>query len=166
MNKVQKYPENARKTTCSTITVQQNNLSDLVISLKNGQIRGEYVTAKGTERRVKQYLAIPFARPPVGPLRLAAPLDVESWEGERDGTKQPPMCIQDPDIVVNVSKTMSLEFTPPELSEDCLYLNVYTPAEATAADKLPVRKTRTKKLLPRDAKQPQDDAKYLQKDAM
>lgn len=112
--------------------------SDLVVSLKNGRIRGEYATVKGTERRVKQFLAIPFAQPPVGPLRLAAPRDVESWEGERDGTKQPPMCIQDPDIVVNVSKTMSLQFTPPEMSEDCLYLNVYTPAEATTTDKLPV----------------------------
>ncbi|XP_071346377.1 carboxylesterase 3 [Trachinotus anak] len=111
---------------------------DLVVSLKNGRIRGEYVTVKGTERRVKQYLGIPFARPPVGPLRLAAPQDVEPWEGERDGTQQPPMCIQDPEIVVNVSRTMSMQYTLPELSEDCLYLNVYTPAEATTRDKLPV----------------------------
>ena len=62
-----------------------------VVSLTNGQIRGEYVTVKGTERLVKQYLGIPFARPPVGPLRLAAPQDAEPWEGERDGTRQPPM---------------------------------------------------------------------------
>ncbi|KAM7413876.1 hypothetical protein PAMA_018938 [Pampus argenteus] len=109
-----------------------------VVSLKNGQIRGEYVTVKGTERVVKQYLGIPFARPPVGPLRLAAPQDAEPWEGERDGTHQPPMCIQDPEIVVNVSRTMSMQYTPPEISEDCLYLNVYTPAEAAKGDKLPV----------------------------
>ncbi|CAK6966374.1 carboxylesterase 3 [Scomber scombrus] len=109
-----------------------------VVSLTNGQIRGEYVTVKGTEKLVKQYLGIPFARPPVGPLRLAAPQDAEPWEGERDGTRQPPMCIQDPEIVVNVSKTMSMQYTPPELSEDCLYLNVYTPAEAARGDKLPV----------------------------
>ncbi|XP_056242894.1 carboxylesterase 3 [Seriola aureovittata] len=111
---------------------------DLVVSLKNGRIRGEYVTVTGTERRVKQYLGIPFARPPVGPLRLTAPQDVEPWEGERDSTQQPPMCVQDPEIVVNVSKTMSMQYTVPELSEDCLYLNVYTPAEATKRDKLPV----------------------------
>nr|XP_046249832.1 carboxylesterase 3 isoform X2 [Scatophagus argus] len=112
--------------------------ADLVVSLKNGRIRGEYMTAKGTERRVKQYLGIPFARPPVGPLRLAAPQAVEPWEGERDCTHQPPMCIQDLEIVVNVSRIMSMQYTPPELSEDCLYLNVYTPAEATKGDKLPV----------------------------
>ncbi|KAK2918303.1 carboxylesterase 3 isoform X1 [Channa argus] len=112
--------------------------TDLVVSLENGRIRGEYVTVKGTERRVKQYLGIPFARPPVGPLRLAAPQDAEPWEGERDCTQQPPMCVQDLEIVSNVSRTMSIEFTPPEISEDCLYLNVYTPAEAKQGDKLPV----------------------------
>lgn len=60
-------------------------------------------------------------------------------------------CIQDPEIVVNVSKTMSMQYIPPELSEDCLYLNVYTPADVTPGDKLPVgeghtayKKTRTK----------------------
>ncbi|XP_068459056.1 carboxylesterase 3 isoform X2 [Clinocottus analis] len=111
---------------------------DPVVSLKNGQIRGQYVTVKGTERRVKQYLGLPFARPPVGPLRFAAPQDAEPWEGERDCTHQPPMCIQDPDIVVNLTRDMSVRFTPPELSEDCLYLNVYTPAEAAGGDKLPV----------------------------
>uniref|UniRef100_UPI0037E92D00 carboxylesterase 3 n=1 Tax=Semicossyphus pulcher TaxID=241346 RepID=UPI0037E92D00 len=111
---------------------------NLVVSLKNGRIRGEYLTVKGTERRVKQYLAIPFAQPPVGPLRFAAPQDAQPWEGERDGTHQPPMCIQDPDLVVSVSKTMSMEYAAPELSEDCLYLNVYTPADAAQGDKLPV----------------------------
>lgn len=33
---------------------------------------------------------------------------------------------------------MSMQYTPPELSEDCLYLNVFTPAEAKQGDKLPV----------------------------
>ncbi|XP_030586606.1 carboxylesterase 5A-like isoform X2 [Archocentrus centrarchus] len=112
--------------------------SDLVVSLKSGQIRGEYVSVKGTERRAKCYLGIPFARPPVGPLRFSPPQSKEPWEGVRDGTHQPPMCVQDPELIVNVSRTMSLEFRPPELSEDCLYLNVYTPAEATRGAKLPV----------------------------
>ncbi|KAM4619456.1 carboxylesterase 3 isoform 2-T2 [Polymixia lowei] len=110
---------------------------DPVVSMKNGKVRGEYITVKGTERRVKQYLGIPFARPPVGPLRLAAPQAAEPWEGERDGTRQPLMCIQDPAIAVEVSRMMSIEYTIPGVSEDCLYLNVYTPAEAEG-DKLPV----------------------------
>ncbi|CAL8238813.1 unnamed protein product [Lota lota] len=109
-----------------------------LVSLKNGKVRGGYVSVKGTEARAKQYLGIPFARPPVGPLRLAAPQPAEAWEGERDGTWQPPMCIQDPAFVSLVSKMMSIKVTSPEVSEDCLYLNVYTPAGAVAGDKLPV----------------------------
>ncbi|XP_068996143.1 carboxylesterase 3 isoform X2 [Embiotoca jacksoni] len=109
-----------------------------VVSLKNGRIRGEYVTVKGTDLRVKQFLGIPFARSPVGPLRLAAPQREGPWEGERDGTQQPPMCVQDPDLVVEVSRTMSVQFSPPDMSEDCLYLNVYAPSAAAGGDKLPV----------------------------
>ncbi|XP_024138219.1 carboxylesterase 3 [Oryzias melastigma] len=112
--------------------------SDPAVTLKNGQIRGEFATVRGTDRRVKQYLGVPYARPPVGPLRLAAPQSAEPWEGEKDCTHQPAMCIQDPQLVVLVSQTMSMTSTPTEISEDCLYLNVYTPAEATKGDKLPV----------------------------
>ena len=46
---------------------------------------------KGTEARAQRFLAIPFARPPVGPLRLAAPQEPEPWEGEREGSRQPAM---------------------------------------------------------------------------
>lgn len=41
---------------------------------------------KGIEQRVQQYLKIPYAHPPVGPLRLAAQQPAEPWEPERDGT--------------------------------------------------------------------------------
>ncbi|XP_072291452.1 carboxylesterase 3 [Eucyclogobius newberryi] len=109
-----------------------------VLSLKNGRIRGELVTVRGSDRRVKQYLGIPFAQPPVGPLRLAAPQEAQPWDGERDCTTQPPMCIQDPEIVVNFSKTMCMHFNPPDISEDCLYLNVYSPESTAQGDKLPV----------------------------
>jgi len=47
-------------------------------------------------------------------------------------------CIQDPALVAAVSQIMSVEIPVPEMSEDCLYLNVYTPAGAVAGDKLPV----------------------------
>ncbi|XP_051918047.1 carboxylesterase 3 [Hippocampus zosterae] len=116
----------------------QGRSIDPVVSLTNGQIKGEIVSVKGTEVKVRQFLGIPFAQPPVGQLRLAAPKEAEQWEGVRDGTRQPPMCIQDSDIIVNVSRMMSVEYTTPELSEDCLYLNVYTQAEAKRGDKLPV----------------------------
>lgn len=42
-------------------------------------------------------------------------------------------------MIGTVSQIMSLQISPTEVSEDCLYLNVYAPAEATRGDKLPVR---------------------------
>ncbi|KAM3870056.1 carboxylesterase 5A-like [Diretmus argenteus] len=48
------------------------------------------------------------------------------------------MCIQDRDVAVQVAQIMSMDYTPPAVSEDCLYLNVYTPAEASNGEKLPV----------------------------
>ncbi|XP_077453654.1 carboxylesterase 3 [Stigmatopora argus] len=122
------------------VTAQETHgkSTNVVVSLTNGKIRGKIVPVKGTEIKVNQFLGIPFAQPPMGNLRLAAPIDSESWEGERDCTHQPPMCIQDPDVALNVSRIMSVEYTLPELSEDCLYLNVYTQSEAKRGDKLPV----------------------------
>lgn len=58
-----------------------------VIILKHGSVRGKYVTVKGSDKVVEQYLSIPYAQPPVGPLRLAAPQPAEPWEGVRDGTQ-------------------------------------------------------------------------------
>ncbi|XP_048113802.1 carboxylesterase 5A-like isoform X1 [Alosa alosa] len=110
--------------------------SSPVVSVRNGTLRGASMTVKGSDKQVQQYLGIPFARPPLGPLRLSAPQPAESWEGERDATQQPPMCLQDPDIITMTSKVMAIEFTPPGISEDCLYLNVYTPAKS--GEKLPV----------------------------
>lgn len=49
--------------------------------------------AKGSEKVVEQYLGIPFAQPPVGPLRLAAPGPVQGWEGIRNATQHPSMWV-------------------------------------------------------------------------
>ena len=56
---------------------------------KLGALKGEYVTAKGKDTVVHTYLSVPFAKPPVGPLRLAPPQPAEAWEGVRDATQQP-----------------------------------------------------------------------------
>ncbi|XP_067245359.1 fatty acyl-CoA hydrolase precursor, medium chain-like [Chanodichthys erythropterus] len=109
-----------------------------VVVLKHGSVRGQYMKVKGSEKVVEQYLGIPFAQPPVGPLRLAAPIPVQRWEGIRNATEHPLMCLQNPDIVPMVSKAMKMDFTPTGISEDCLYLNVYTPSQRSESEKLPV----------------------------
>ncbi|XP_049719805.1 cocaine esterase isoform X2 [Elephas maximus indicus] len=54
-----------------------------------GQVRGSLVHVKGTEVGVHTFLGIPFAKPPLGPLRFAPPQPPEPWSGVRDGTSHP-----------------------------------------------------------------------------
>ncbi len=70
------------------------------------------------------YRGIPFAAPPVGDLRWRPPQPVAQWDGVRQADKFGPAPIQG-------------SRNGPKMSEDCLYLNVWTPAKA-ANDKLPV----------------------------
>ncbi|MCO8308337.1 carboxylesterase/lipase family protein [Streptomyces hygroscopicus] len=74
---------------------------------------------QGTERHgVAEFLGIPYAAPPVGPLRWKPPRPAPPWRGTRVATKTGNWCPQ-PDA-------------PARTDEDCLYLNVYAPATRTA----------------------------------
>uniref|UniRef100_I3KBP9 Carboxylic ester hydrolase n=1 Tax=Oreochromis niloticus TaxID=8128 RepID=I3KBP9_ORENI len=111
-----------------------------VVHTKLGSLKGEYVSVKGKETGVHAYLGVPFAKPPLGPsLRLAPPQPVEGWEGVRDATKQPLMCIQSKEAVVDLLDKLGAVLAEiPDISEDCLYLNIYTPANRANDAKLPV----------------------------
>ncbi|WP_379129001.1 carboxylesterase/lipase family protein [Paenibacillus sp. sgz500958] len=83
-----------------------------------GRLRG--VTSGG----VKVWRGIPFAAPPVGDLRFRAPQPPESWDDTRDALEFGPISHQPPDVSGNRYAGLT-----PEHSEDCLYLNVWAPAE-------------------------------------
>ncbi|XP_013359472.1 PREDICTED: acylcarnitine hydrolase-like [Chinchilla lanigera] len=104
-----------------------------------GKVRGSLNHVKGTSVGVHIFLGIPFAKPPVGPLRFAAPEAPEPWSGVRDGTSYPPRCLQNTDRVNTLVMNL-LNLTQPTIpmSEDCLYLNIYTPAHAHEESNLPV----------------------------
>ncbi|XP_058531051.1 cocaine esterase-like [Ochotona princeps] len=101
----------------------------------SGQVRGSLVHVEGTDVGVHTFLGIPFAKPPLGPLRFAPPEPAEAWSGVRDGTSHPAMCPQNFAIMGDAA-VLSLLSMP--MSEDCLYLNIYTPAHAHEGSKLPV----------------------------
>jgi len=79
---------------------------------------------------IVSFKGIPFAAPPVRSLRWKAPQAVEPWSGVKQANAYGASCMQD----ANFARIFN---TPAGISEDCLYLNVWTPAKAPA-DKLPV----------------------------
>ncbi|MBZ3891029.1 Cocaine esterase [Sciurus carolinensis] len=104
-----------------------------------GQVQGSLVHVKGTDVGVHTFLGIPFAKPPLGPLRFAAPEPPEPWSGVRDGTSHPAMCLQNADIMNTEALNLgSINLPPIPMSEDCLYLNIYSPTHAREGSNLPV----------------------------
>src|SRR5215469_18317386 len=99
----------------------------LVIKTEQGKVKGETINAG----KVKAFLGLPYAAPPVGDLRWKAPQPAAKWKDERDATKYGAHCAQG-----RVFEDMV--FQDNGASEDCLFLNVYTPANAKESSKLPV----------------------------
>uniref|UniRef100_A0A670ILZ7 Carboxylic ester hydrolase n=1 Tax=Podarcis muralis TaxID=64176 RepID=A0A670ILZ7_PODMU len=108
------------------------------VATKYGRLRGTQASVKGTERLVDVFLGIPFAKPPTGSLRFSSPQPPEPWDGVRDATTYPAVCPQDLDILKGIQKRWKEKHPPFRSSEDCLYLNIYTPADSPKASKLPV----------------------------
>ncbi|XP_060530416.1 pyrethroid hydrolase Ces2e-like, partial [Cylas formicarius] len=98
--------------------------SDLLVDLPDGTVQGvETVTEKYT---YYSYRGIPFAKPPLGNLRFQAPVPNEPWAGILDATEYKSCCL-----------SMTFSVDEPQQSEDCLYVNVYTPPR-NITEKLPV----------------------------
>lgn len=81
------------------------------------------------EGQLTVYKGVPFAAPPLGALRWREPQPVQPWQGVRKADAFAPACMQ-------IGVSMPGETPPPE-SEDCLYLNIWTPAKRPHA-RLPV----------------------------
>jgi len=81
--------------------------------------------AQGTRPGVQAYKGIPFAMPPIGDMRWKAPKPPASWQGVRKAAQFSPVCYQTP------YPKSSIYYNDPEpMSEDCLYLNVWTAAKS------------------------------------
>ena len=93
--------------------------------VSNGMLEGTVETSG-----IKSFKGVPFAKPPVGDLRWKAPQPVENWSGVKkaDQFSKSPM---------QARVFGDMMFRSPGTGEDCLYLNVWTPAK-TMNEKLPV----------------------------
>ena len=130
--------------TARTVTLRLALVSAMLAVAPAGQaaIPGPVRTADGMLRGVPGKVAgvtafkgIPFAAPPVGNLRWRAPQPAAKWQGVRAADKYGDVCMQQPGKGrVNPATDMP---DSPGISEDCLYLNVWT-AASKAGEKRPV----------------------------
>lgn len=101
---------------------------------ENGIVRG----LQGTDARITVYKGIPFAAPPTGENRWKAPQRAADWEGVREAYAFAPISYQDVPGVGDDLYCREWHVDPDiAIDEDCLYLNVWTPA-VTGDEKLPV----------------------------
>ncbi|MBN8813581.1 MULTISPECIES: carboxylesterase/lipase family protein [unclassified Sphingomonas] len=95
-----------------------------VVAAPSGSVRG---TREGDIRAFK---GIPYAVPPVGGMRWRPPAPMQPWQGVRDARDFGPACVQ------SQSKTPVSVYSPAAplpVSEDCLTLNIWAPADAKKA---------------------------------
>ncbi|KAG9033685.1 hypothetical protein FRB95_014474 [Tulasnella sp. JGI-2019a] len=111
----QSTPTNSTSSTASTISVTIST---------GANITGIYNTSTGLD----SYLGIPFAQPPVGDLRFSPPVPATPSQ-QILATSYAPACLQDPQSTIIGDYGMS---------EDCLYLNVWSTHNVTQTSKLPV----------------------------
>ena len=105
-----------------------------LVKTENGLVRG----LPGNNTRISVFKGIPFAAPPVGENRWKAPQPCKDWDGIYDAYKFAPISVQDQPGVGTDIYCREWHVDPDiEISEDCLYLNVWTPAKSED-DKLPV----------------------------
>ncbi len=98
------------------------------VRIDSGQVRGN-----GLASGVRTYFGIPFAAAPVRELRWREPQPVASWQGVYNADRKGPECIQ-PLRAHNINHYFGEEPT----SEDCLFLNIWTPPNAAEGGDLPV----------------------------
>ncbi len=99
----------------------------MLVRTAQGQLRGKLIH----DGRVRAYLGIPYAAPPVGPRRWAPPQPAAPWTGVLHATAYGHRCVQ-----TQVFGDMA--FQDPSPSEDCLTLNVFAPNDMPRKGKLPV----------------------------
>ena len=93
-----------------------------VVQTHDGAVRG------ASDGPVFVYRGLPFAAPPVGPLRWRAPEPATPWQGVRDATHFGASCEQPRRASGTVIPWTAEYLASPPFSEDCLYLNVWTPS--------------------------------------
>ncbi len=106
---------------------------DLIVKTEKGLVRGMRYNLNPygklpAGKAVDAFLGIPFAKAPIGNLRFKHPQPIDPWRGIYNATTLPNSCYQVPDTFFGEEFSGSNMWNPnTEVSEDCLYLNVWVP---------------------------------------
>ncbi|KAK7462578.1 hypothetical protein BaRGS_00038372 [Batillaria attramentaria] len=103
---------------------QAQSVQRVTYTTPSGKVTGRMVTVSG--ETVYQFLGVPFAEPPIGQLRFKKPVPVRPWNVTLNATEFAPSCPQP-----GWGADMGIDIQ--HLSEDCLYLNIYTKVRPTQA---------------------------------
>jgi para-nitrobenzyl esterase len=98
------------------------------VRTQQGRLAG---TAIADDPAVEAFLGVPYAAPPLGPLRWRAPRPAAAWRGTRQATAFGARCMQQ-------ALFADMRFRSPAMAEDCLTLNIWRPAGAKRGARLPV----------------------------
>jgi len=108
------------------------------VRTKNGFVKGrKFVTSHivpnsrnqtAPKKQLNAWLGIPYAEKPIGDLRFKRPVPIRSWRGVYHATKLQNTCYQNPDMIYPGFWGTELWNPNTPVSEDCLYLNVWTPS--------------------------------------
>ena len=111
----------------ANVSSQRNNVhNDLkVVETTSGLVRGFSRTI--LDKEVHIFYGIPFAKPPIGPLRFRKPLPIEPWHGILNATVLPNSCYQERYEYFPGFPGEEMWNPNTNISEDCLYLNIWVP---------------------------------------
>ncbi|KAG1667819.1 Acetylcholinesterase [Nymphon striatum] len=114
---------------CSVAVIKcSTNSESVTLHTVSGPIKGKRQST--LDGQVDSFLGIPYAKPPINDLRFRRPAPVERWCDVRDATNKPNACTQYPAGMFGPGFKGEQIWVPnTQISEDCLYLNVWAPAK-------------------------------------
>lgn len=101
----------------------QNAQASPAVQISNSRIVGQRVKFLGHE--VNQFLGVPYAQPPLGHLRFQKPVPIQNYTRVYRAVRNPPSCLQ------YATSKFPWYIDSEEKSEDCLYMNIWAPADAS-----------------------------------
>uniref|UniRef100_A0AAU6PBV9 Carboxylic ester hydrolase n=1 Tax=Protohermes xanthodes TaxID=1452977 RepID=A0AAU6PBV9_9NEOP len=126
LNLVDAYSWPQHETTAKPSSLSPDYHNDpLVVETQSGLVRGFSKNVLG--REVHVFVGIPFAKPPVGPLRFRKPVPVDPWHGILDANVLPNSCYQERYEYFPGFEGEEMWNPNTNISEDCLYLNLWVP---------------------------------------